>query len=235
MLDGEARVASLDWAAIESALDGSGWAALPSLLSGDERHALAGLYQGARFRSTIRMQQFGFGSGEYKYFAYPLPAAVQALREAFYRKLAGVANRWRAAAGAEPDFPGTLPGYLELCHSHGQRRPTPLMLHYEAGDHNNLHQDVYGELFFPLQVVVMLSDPAADFTGGELVVTEQRPRMQSRVSVIPLVAGGAAIFAGARRPVQGTRSVYHAIMRHGVSRVAAGRRDTLGLIFHDAA
>ena len=181
------------------------------------------------------MQSHGFGRGEYRYFAYPLPGMVQALRGAFYLRLAPIANRWHEALGNAHRFPVDHAAFLKRCHEAAQNRPTPLMLQYGAGDYNCLHQDLYGEHVFPLQVIVLLSAPGRDFEGGELVLTEQRPRMQSRPSVLPLACGDAAIIAVHHRPVQGTRGVYKVNLRHGVSKIRSGQRQTLGVIFHDAA
>ena len=181
------------------------------------------------------MARHGFGRGEYKYFAYPLPEPVAALRAGFWPQLAPIANRWNAAMGLAPRFPDSHADFLARCHAAGQTRPTPLLLRYEAGDYNCLHQDLYGEHVFPLQVAVLLSAPGQDFTGGEFVLTEQRPRMQSRAEVVPLRQGEGVIFAVHHRPVQGTRGTYRVNLRHGVSRIRGGRRHTLGIIFHDAA
>jgi hypothetical protein len=198
--------------------------------------ALAGLYDDdVRFRKRIVMEQHAYGRGEYKYFRYPLPDPVAALRAALYPGLAAVANAWRQMLGQEPAFPTTLEAYLAQCHTAGQTRPTPLLLRYETGGFNCLHQDLYGELVFPLQATVLLSAPGADFSGGEFVLVEQRPRAQSRAMVVPLRQGEAVIFPVHHRPVPGTRGTYRLTMRHGVSRVHSGHRHTLGLIFHDAA
>ncbi|MDQ7955191.1 MAG: 2OG-Fe(II) oxygenase [Pseudomonadota bacterium] len=229
------RVDALDWAAARTALDAEGAAVLPGLLTPSECEAAAALYdQPARFRSRVVMARHGFGRGEYQYFAYPLPPAVAALRSAFYPHLAPIANRWQAAMGLPARFPPAHDEFLARCHAAGQQRPTPLLLRYGEGDFNCLHQDLYGEHVFPLQVVVLLSEPGRDFEGGEFVMTEQRPRMQSRPMVLPLRQGDGAVFAVHHRPVQGTRGVYRVNLRHGVSRVRSGRRHTLGLIFHDA-
>jgi hypothetical protein len=189
----------------------------------------------SRFRSKVIMARHGFGRGEYQYFAYPLPAPVQALRTALYAPLASIANRWNAVLKRDTVYPDDLQRYLAVCHRAGQRRPTPLLLKYGAGDYNCLHRDLYGELMFPLQATFLLSAPADDFTGGEFVLTEQRPRMQSRAAVVPLSRGEGVIFAVNERPVRGARGVYRVAMRHGVSRIRAGNRFTLGVIFHDAA
>lgn len=216
-------------------LDTQGWAVLPELVSSDDCKRLAGLYaERERFRNRIVMARHGFGQGEYSYFAYPLPTLVQDLRESLYPPLAQLANSWNERLGLEGNFPETHARFLERCHAAGQSRPTPLLLHYEAGDYNCLHQDLYGELVFPLQVAVLLSVPGQDFIGGEFVITEQRPRMQSRASVVPLGQGDAVVFAVNHRPVQGKRGPYRVKLRHGVSKVRSGRRNTLGIIFHDA-
>ena len=230
-----ARVAGLDWPAIAAALDAHGCATTGALLKPEECAALSGLYETEQhFRSRIVMARHGFGRGEYKYFAYPLPDVIAALREALYPPLADIANRWNEAMGLDVRFPREHAEFLTRCHAAGQVRPTPLLLQYAAGDYNCLHQDVYGEHVFPLQVAFLLSRPGADFSGGEFVLTEQRPRMQSRAEVVPLKRGDAAVFAVHHRPVQGTRGFYRVNMRHGVSRLTAGRRHTAGIIFHDA-
>jgi len=219
------------WARVEEELDEQGWSILPGLLARAECEELASLYDDdARFRSTVVMAQHGFGRGEYRYFDDPLPPRVAELRTGLYPHLAPIANRWEP----EGDYPEDHARYLERCHAAGQTRPTPLLLRYGAGDYNCLHQDLYGAHVFPLQVAVLLSEPGRDFTGGEFVMTEQRPRMQSRPMVLPLRQGDAAVFAVNRRPVEGTRGVYRVTMRHGVSRLRSGRRTTLGVIFHDA-
>jgi uncharacterized protein len=229
------RVQSLDWRRVAAELDERGAALLPALLEPAECATLAHAYDDeARFRSRVVMARHGFGRGEYKYFSYPLPDLVQALRSALYPRLAPIANRWNAALGAAVRYPETLAGFLARCHGAGQTRPTPLLLSYAAGDYNCLHQDLYGEHVFPLQATVLLSAPGRDFAGGEFVLTEQRPRMQSRVEVVPLAQGDAVLFAVNHRPVQGTRGPYRVTLRHGVSRVASGHRRTLGVIFHDA-
>jgi hypothetical protein len=229
------RVDALDWGAAGAALDAEGAAVLPGLLTPSECEAAAALYdQPARFRSRVVMARHGFGRGEYQYFAYQLPPAIAALRAAFYPHLVPIANRWQAAMGLPARFPAGQEEFLARCHAAGQQRPTPLLLRYGEDDFNCLHQDLYGEHVFPLQVVVLLSAPGHDFEGGEFVMTEQRPRMQSRPMVLPLRQGDAAVFAVHHRPVQGTRGVYRVNLRHGVSRVRSGRRHTLGLIFHDA-
>ncbi|GJG94703.1 2OG-Fe(II) oxygenase [Cupriavidus pauculus] len=230
------RVDALDWPAIGRDLDAFGCAAIRSLITPALCDELAGLYrQDALFRSRIDMRRHGFGSGEYKYFAYPLPEVVAALRSTLYPHLAPIANRWNEAMGVGIDYPAVHADYLDRCHRAGQSRPTPLLLQYEAGDYNCLHQDLYGEQVFPLQVAILLSEPGKDFTGGEFVMTEQRPRMQSRAEVVSLGKGDAVAFAVSQRPVQGTRGTYRVNLRHGVSRLHAGHRQTLGIIFHDAA
>jgi uncharacterized protein len=230
------RVEAADWPRAHAELDAQGWAVLPSLLRARECASLVSMYgQQERFRKRIVMAQHAFGSGEYRYFAYPLPEPVAALRTRLYPHLVRVANRWLETMGDDTRYPPDLAGYLARCHAGGQRRPTPLMLAYGEGDYNCLHQDLYGEHLFPLQVAILLNEPGRDFTGGELVLTEQRPRMQSRPMVVPLRRGDAAVFAVQHRPVQGTRRPYRVQLRHGVSRVHGGRRHTLGIIFHDAA
>jgi len=232
-----ARVAVLDWPAIASRLDAQGYALTGPLLllTSDECQSLAESYAtDALFRSRVIMARHGFGRGEYKYFAYPLPGSVQALRTALYSRLAEIANRWNAAMGIAVQYPQDHDAFLERCHKAGQTKPTPLLLQYGPGDYNCLHQDLYGEHVFPLQATVLLSNPDADFSGGEFVLTEQRPRMQSRAEVVVLRQGEAVIFAAHHRPVQGTRGIYRVNMRHGVSRIHSGHRHTLGVIFHDA-
>jgi uncharacterized protein len=230
-----ARIAELDWAALAADLDAHGCAVTGPLLSTDECAALvAGYSADEQFRSRIVMARHGFGRGEYKYFAYPLPEPVAALRAALYPPLAAIANQWNAALGTDVRYPGEHDAFLERCHAAGQTRPTPLLLQYGAGDYNCLHQDIYGEHVFPLQVAILLSRPGLDFAGGEFVLTEQRPRMQSRAEVVPLSQGEGVIFPVHHRPVRGTRGVYRVTMRHGVSRLRSGHRHTLGIIFHDA-
>lgn len=220
--------------ALAAALDQQGYATLP-LLDPDACRDLVALYDDdARFRSRVVMQRHNFGRGEYKYFAYPLPDPVAALRERLYPRLAGIANDWRRRLGEPGDLPATLQEYLAACHTAGQLRPTPLLLRYTPGDYNCLHQDLYGTLVFPLQLTVLLSEPGRDFTGGEFLLVEQRPRAQSRGEVVPLQQGQAVLFPVHHRPVQGTRGEYRVTMRHGVSRVRSGVRHTLGIIFHDA-
>jgi hypothetical protein len=230
------RVAGLDWPRIEADLDAQGYATTGPLLTAEECRALAGLYpEDGPFRSRIVMARHGFGRGEYKYFAYPLPAEVAALRTVAYPYLAPIANRWAESMGQPVRYPETLGAFLARCHAAGQQRPTPLLLRYGAGDYNCLHQDLYGELAFPLQLALLLNEPGRDFAGGEFVLVEQRPRQQSRPEVVPLRQGEAVIFATSHRPTQGTRGPYRVTMRHGVSRVRAGSRHALGIIFHDAA
>lgn len=230
------RLVMRDWGAIEAALDAQGSAVLTGLLMPQECRALAGLYdEEARFRSRVVMARHGFGKGEYRYFAYPLPPPVADLRAALYPKLAPLANRWNVAMGIDVRYPAQHAAFLARCHAAGQGRPTPLLLRYGAGDYNCLHQDLYGAHVFPLQAVVLLSEPGRDFDGGEFVMTEQRPRMQSRAEVAALREGDALIFAVSQRPMKGTRGVYRVTMRHGVSRVKSGRRHAMGIIFHDAA
>lgn len=224
-----------DWQNVEHALDAHGNAVLPGLLTPAQCRALAALYPDeARFRSRIVMARHGFGLGEYKYFAYPLPPLLDQLRHALYARLAPIANRWNQRLRADTQYPPELDAYLQRCHRAGQTRPTPLMLQYGAGDYNCLHQDLYGEHVFPLQVAILLSEPGRDFEGGEFVLTEQRPRMQSRPEVVPLRQGDAVAFAVHHRPVQGTRGSYRVNLRHGVSRIRSGHRHTVGVIFHDA-
>jgi hypothetical protein len=230
-----ARLEAVDWSALASDLDAQGSAVLPALLSPEECSSMAALYDDpAHFRSKVVMARHGFGRGEYQYFDYPLPPLVSELRTAVYPRLAPIANRWHEAMGLDVRFPDSHAGFLGRCHSAGQTRATPLLLQYVAGDYNCLHQDLYGEHVFPLQLAVLLSQPGRDFTGGEFVMTEQRPRMQSRPIVVPLTQGDAVVFAVHHRPVQGTRGTYRVNLRHGVSRLRTGRRHTLGIIFHDA-
>lgn len=231
----EARIAAYDWQGLASELDGFGCAVLPGLLTPQECASLASLYpEQSHFRSHIVMARHGFGKGEYRYFRYPLPDLVGGLRTALYPRLAGVANRWNERMGLDQRFPGTHAAFLQQCHVAGQTRPTPLLLQYGPGDFNCLHQDLYGDLAFPIQVAILLSEPGRDFTGGEFVLTEQRPRMQSRVEVVPLRQGDAVAFAVHNRPVQGAKGNYRVNLRHGVSRVRSGMRHTVGIIFHDA-
>ena len=226
----------IDWEKVSAALDERGSAVVEHLLSPAQCRSLAALYtKEDLFRSRVVMARHGFGRGEYKYFGYPLPEVVAAPRTALYSRLAEIANRWHATLGIDARFPPDHRAFLKRCHAAGQRRPTPLILRYEEGDYNCLHQDLYGEHVFPLQLTILLSDPDRDFTGGEFVMTEQRPRMQSRAEVVPLAQGDAVIFAVNERPVRGTRGTYRVRLRHGVSRVRSGRRYTAGIIFHDAA
>jgi hypothetical protein len=230
-----ARVDTLDWSALEEALGQWGYATTPVLLTPDECRALIALYSDdSRFRSRIDMERYRFGVGDYKYFAEPLPTLVAELRERCYPPLAAVANRWEAALGSRRRYPPDLPGLLLLCRRAGQTKPTPLLLHYETGGYNCLHQDLYGEVAFPLQLTVFLSRRGVDHEGGEFLLVEQRPRAQSRGEVIALEQGAAVIFTTRWRPVAGARGYYRATMRHGVSRVTRGSRYTLGIIFHNA-
>jgi len=224
-----------DWDRVERELDDYGCAVLERVLSPAQCHGLAELYPDeSRFRSRVVMARHGFGRGEYQYFRYPLPEPIAELRTAVYARLAPIANRWNEAMGLEPRYPAAHAEYLARCHAAGQRKPTPLLLSYRAGDYNCLHQDLYGAHVFPLQRAVLLSEPGHDFTGGEFVMTEQRPRMQSRAEVVPLRQGDGVIFAVHHRPVSGTRGSYRVNLRHGVSRIRSGRRYTVGIIFHDA-
>jgi hypothetical protein len=228
-------LAALDWPAMEHELDAYGCAIAPKLISREACRELAALYaDDARFRSRIVMAAHGFGRGEYKYFADPLPEPIVALRRGFYSRLAPIADRWNEAMGVSVRYPAEHEHFLARCREAGQTRPTPLLLRYGAGDYNCLHQDVYGEHLFPLQLAILLSEPGRDFTGGEFVLTEQRPRMQSRAGVAPLTQGDGVIFAVRERPVHGTRGTYRVNLRHGVSRIRSGERFTLGVIFHDA-
>ena len=234
--DAQTRLASADWEEIARELDARGSAVIERVLSPAQCRSIAALYEAdERFRSKVVMERHGFGRGEYKYFNYPLPPLVADLRSSLYPHLAAIANRWNAALGIDVRYPAAHAAFVARCHAAGQTRPTPLMLRYGAGDYNCLHQDLYGEHVFPLQATILLSDPDGDFAGGEFVLTEQRPRMQSRPEVVPLRQGDAVIFAVQHRPVQGSRGVYRVNMRHGVSRVRRGHRQTLGIIFHDAA
>lgn len=229
------RLGCIDWQAVGGALDARGWATVANLLDARSCAALVALYaQEAPFRKRLVMERYGFGRGTYGYFAYPLPDLVHELRTQLYPPLARVADRWSEALGAEVRYPATLDGFLARCGAAGQSRPTPLLLAYKEGDFNALHQDLYGELAFPLQVTVLLSAQGRDFTGGEFVMTEQRPRKQARVHVVPLELGDAVIFAGRHRPAQGSRGFHRLNVRHGVCEIRSGRRYTLGIIFHDA-
>ena len=226
---------TLDWPAITQSLDDSGCAHIPQLLAPVECAALVALYPvDALFRSRVVMQRHGFGRGEYKYFDYPLPEAIASLRSALYPQLVPIANRWNQTMGIAVRYPAEHADFIQRCHAAGQLRPTPLMLRYGPGDYNCLHQDLYGEHVFPLQLAILLSEPGRDFSGGEFVLTEQRPRMQSRPEVVPLRQGDAVLFAVQHRPVQGMRGSYRVQLRHGVSRVRSGQRLTVGVIFHDA-
>jgi hypothetical protein len=224
-----------DWQRIAVELDVQGWALLPGLVRDADCDTTANLYDRDQvFRSRVVMARHGFGKGEYRYFAYPLPAPVARLRGALYPPLAAIANGWQQRLGSEASFPGDHDAYIARCHQQGQTRPTPLLLAYGPCDYNCLHQDLYGAEVFPLQVAVLLSGPGIDFTGGEFVLTEQRPRMQSRATVVPLEKGCGVVFAVNDRPIEGTRGDYRVKMRHGVSRLLTGRRHVLGIIFHDA-
>ena len=230
-----ARLEGYEWSRFAAHLDAHGWAPLEQLLTGHECDMVAGLYaEDRRFRSHVVMARHGFGRGEYKYFGYPLPAVVEALRTSVYPRLASIGNRWNESLRVDTRYPATHAEFLARCREAGQARPTPLLLQYGEGDFNALHQDLYGEHVFPLQLAILLSEPAQDFTGGEFVLTEQRPRMQSRVEVVPLRRGDGVVFAVAHRPAQGVRGVRRVNLRHGVSRLRSGRRHTLGVIFHDA-
>lgn len=229
------RVKTIEWERVSQDLDARGSAIVKRLITPAECDALAQLYlEDGIFRSRVVMAQHGFGRGEYKYFSYPLPDIIAGLRTAIYPHLAPIANRWNTAMGIDFLYPEKHADFITRCHDAGQLKPTPLLLQYRAGDYNCLHQDLYGEHVFPLQIAILLSEPERDFTGGEFVLTEQRPRMQSRPEVVQLHQGDAVIFAVHHRPVQGTRSVYRVNLRHGVSRVRSGQRHTVGIIFHDA-
>jgi uncharacterized protein len=231
----EDRVAAYDWARVREDLDLRGSALLESLLQPEECQTLAGMYPvDPLFRSRIIMSRHGFGQGEYRYFTYPLPGLIKCLRTSLYPYLTPTANRWNEAMGIDISYPARHQDFIERCHRAGQTRPTPLLLQYGPGDYNCLHQDVYGEHVFPLQVAILLSQPGPGFTGGEFVMTEQRPRMQSRAEVVPLGQGDAVIFAVHHRPIKGGRGFYRVNLRHGVSRLRSGQRHTLGVIFHDA-
>jgi len=228
-------LSAIDWDTLSADLTQDGYGRLRSLLTPQDCVDTAALYSDpALFRSRVVMARHGFGKGEYQYFAYPLPAGIASLRDGLYPRLTPVANDWRARLRQPGHFPEVHADYLAQCHAAGQVRPTPLLLQYGEGDYNCLHQDLYGELFFPLQVVILLSKPATDFTGGEFVLTEQRPRMQSRVHVVPLQQGDAVAFAVSERPVKGLKGDYRVKMRHGVSPITSGHRHTLGIVFHDA-
>ncbi|MEA2883658.1 MAG: uncharacterized protein QOH32_2914 [Bradyrhizobium sp.] len=230
-----ARIETVDWTQIGAELDTHGCAVIEKLLTPRQCTDLAALYpDDGRFRSRIVMGRHGFGRGEYKYFSYPLPDMIAELRLALYAPLSSIADRWNEAMGIDVRYPDRHEAFLKRCHAAGQTRPTPLLLQYGAGDYNCLHQDLYGEHVFPLQVAILLSEPGRDFAGGEFVLTEQRPRMQSRAEVVPLRQGDAVMFAVHHRPVQGARGFYRVTMRHGVSRIRSGQRFTAGVIFHDA-
>jgi hypothetical protein len=230
-----ARAARIDWERVERDLDEFGYAILARLLAPCDCRALAALYSDERhFRRTIVMERHRFGVGEYRYFARPLPALVESLRRELYARVAPIANRWSAALGSGRRFPPSLDSFLRDCHGQGQTRPTPLLLRYETGGYNCLHQDLYGEVSFPLQFTFMLSDPRRDFSGGEFLLVEQRPRSQSRGEAVALAQGDAIVFPNRCRPIRGARGWYRVNVRHGVSRICSGTRVTLGVIFHDA-
>jgi hypothetical protein len=230
------RLQRIDASALEGDLDAQGWSVLRDLLTSTECDAVASLYgQDEGFRSRVTMARHGFGKGEYRYFSYPLPPLVEGLRRALYPRLVPLANRWHERMGMSVRFPDEHAEFIARCAASGQKRPTPLLLQYVAGDYNCLHQDLYGEHVFPLQLAVLLSEPATDFKGGEFVLTEQRPRMQTRAAVVPLRKGDAVVFAVNSRPMRGTRGSYRVKLRHGVSTITEGHRHTLGIIFHDAS
>ena len=226
---------AFDWQTLAAALDADGWAVIPKLLTAEQCASVAGSFEGDGFRNRVVMGRHGYGQGEYRYFSYPLPPLVRDLRASLYPRLAPIANRWHEQLGLEVRFPEQHAEFLERCHAAGQVRPTPLLLQYGPGDYNRLHQDLYGEHVFPLQVATLLSRPGEDFQGGEFVLTETRARMQSRPMVVPLTQGDAVVFAVNSRPMRGTRGFFRVALRHGVSKIRAGRRHTLGIIFHDAA
>jgi hypothetical protein len=229
------RIAAIDWGCVSNELDAQGCAVIERLLTASQCAALVAFYpEDSRFRSHVVMGRHGFGRGEYKYFSYPLPDLIAALRPRLYERLCGVANRWNQAMGIDISYPKSHAAFLKRCHDAGQAKPTPLLLQYDEGDYNCLHQDLYGEHVFPLQVAILLSEPGRDFEGGEFVLTEQRPRMQSRAEVVPLRQGDGVAFAVHHRPVAGTRGTYRVNLRHGVSRLRSGRRHTVGVIFHDS-
>ncbi len=231
----EDQIGTCDWPTLQRQLNIQGWARIPALLNAAQCADMANLFPSAQgFRSHVVMQRHGYGQGEYRYFAYPLPPLVAQLRRALYPWLAPIANSWHERMNMAPRFPADHAAFIERCHEAGQVRPTPLLLHYGPGDYNRLHQDLYGEHVFPMQAVILLSEPEIDFTGGELVLTEQRPRMQSRAQVAPMRKGDAILFAVNARPQAGSRGDYRTVMRHGVSTVWTGQRQTLGIIFHDA-
>jgi len=229
------RVEAVSWEQVSRELDAEGSAVIKGILSADECDEVRTLYDEEElFRSQVVMERHGFGRGEYRYFGYPLPDLIRDLRTSIYPHLVPIANRWNEAMGVDVRFPTTHAEYIRRCHEAGQDKPTPLVLKYGIDDYNCLHQDLYGEHVFPLQIAVLLSEPEKDFTGGEFVMTEQRPRMQSRPMVVPLRKGDGVVFAVRHRPVQGKKSVYRVNLRHGVSRIRSGSRHTLGVIFHDA-
>ncbi|WP_254241778.1 2OG-Fe(II) oxygenase [Achromobacter pestifer] len=231
----ETRIAAADWQAVEDGLGRDGHAVLPALLTQAQCEELAGGYgDEARFRSRIVMERYAFGRGEYKYFSYPLPGIVEGLRQSLYPRLAPIANRWHAAMRIEARFPATHDEFQEICHAAGQRRPTPLLLRYQADDYCCLHQDLYGDHVFPFQAIVLLNQPGRDFEGGELLLAESNPRQPGRADVVPLRQGDAVVLAVNHRPVRSARGYYRANLRHGVSRLRKGERHTLGIIFHDA-
>ena len=233
--EGETRAVTIDRDEVHAGLDAMGWSILPGLLSAADCDAVAGAYDsGKGFRSQVVMARHGFGRGEYRYYNYPLPPVVEGLRTGLYPHLVPIANTWHERMGNPVRFPPEHAAFIARCHAAGQVRPTPLLLQYGTGDYNCLHQDLYGEHVFPLQVAILLSMPGEDFSGGEFVLTEQRPRMQSRAEVVPLTKGDAVVFAVNSRPHKGTRGDYQVKLRHGVSRIRSGHRHTLGIIFHDA-
>jgi uncharacterized protein len=235
MTDITTRIHDLDWDALTARLDEDGFVQTPAILRADESRELAAQFDDGRFRSTIDMRRYRFGEGEYKYFDAPLPDPIEQARRAFYPPLARLANEWARRLREDTSFPADLDAFLDRCHRAGQERTTPLILRYFAGGHNTLHQDLYGEIAFPLQAVTVLGRPGADFEGGQFVLMEQRPRAQSRAHVIDLRRGAFLIFPTRHRPISGTRGYYRATMRHGVATVHSGERTTLGIIFHDAA
>jgi hypothetical protein len=225
----------IDWEKCSQDLNADGYAVIEKLIVPSQCHSIVTLYDDdQQFRKRVVMEKHGFGKGEYKYFAYPLPKLIEEIRTAVYPKLAPIANAWHSAMKLDVQFPGSHAEFLERCHKAGQVKPTPLILKYHADDYNCLHQDLYGEHVFPMQLAILLSAPHEDFEGGEFVLTEQRPRMQSRVNVVPLKQGDAVIFAVNHRPVRGTKGFYRVVMRHGVSKIRSGKRFTAGIIFHDA-
>ena len=229
------RVDAVDWTRIHADLDSQGWAIVPKLLTHTEADFIAGLYRQEKgFRSQIIMARHGFGRGEYKYFSYPLPPVIAALRTSVYPHLAPIANGWQERMGKDVRFPRGHEEFLERCHQAGQVRPTPLLLEYGPEDYNCLHRDLYGEHVSPIQLAILLDQPGEDFEGGEFVMTEQRPRMQTRAMVLPLKKGGAAVFAVSSRPMRGVRGYYQVKLNHGVSKLYSGKRHTIGVIFHDA-